>query len=819
MLSLLQDLRYAWRMLARNPGFAIVAVLTLGLGIGANTAIFSVVNALLLRALPVKDPHQLVTLAVHHGRELPHGLSYPDYRDYRDQEQIFSDLAAYDTAFVSLTAGTQAERIRVQRVTDNFFSLLGVRAAHGRTLIPGEARAYQAGRVIVLSYRYWQGRFGGDPFIIGKTVVLNARPFDVVGVTQEIFPATVDLLEIDGFIPLTILSQSRPEERRVFEDRTAHNFRVIGRLQPGVSLREARVALAVQARRLEQEYPDSNKGVAVLAYPESMGRLEPAAAAYLPPVAAVFMALVGLVLLIACANVANLLLARAIGRRKEMAIRLALGAGRVRLIQQLLTESVLLALLGGGTGLLMALWATDLLSSMRLPGDLHVAMDLPLDRQVFAFTFVTAVLTGIISGLTPALLSARRDVNENLKEGSRGTGSSPGRSYLSRILVVSQVAVSMLLLVCAGLFLQAMWRASQMDLGIRLDHHLMFSMDIGSLGYDEGRGRIFYQELMERIRSLPGVRSASMARSVPFAFRQEGTWVFAEGHVSRKEEGKLSVLFNCVGTDYFRTVGTPIVSGRAFTGADSNTSPGVVIVNQALVEQLWPGQNPVGKRLSVVGEDGPFLEVIGVAAQGKYVLLGEKPRGYLYLPLSQEYHPVRTLHIYTIGDPRDLVVAARKEVRALDANLPIYDVQTMEHHIRKGKAFLPLQVATLLVGVFGLIGAALAAIGLYGVISYSVSQRTHEIGVRMALGAQRGEIFWFVARQGMALTLIGIVAGLAGALVGTRALSSLIVGVSPTDPLILGGSALLLAAVALLACFAPARYATRVDPMVALRHE
>jgi predicted permease len=825
MSTLLQDLRYAARMLLKSPGFAAVAVLSLALGIGANTTIFSVVNALLFRPLPVKDAHRLVVLATkdHHG-EFPHGLSYPDYLDYQGQKEVFSDLMAYMPAPVKLSREGHAERIWIEMVTGNYFSMLGVDAIRGRTFLPEEGQTPRAHPVMVLSYGCWQRRFGSDPSVVGKTVSLNGHPFTVVGIAPERFPGTEALFAADAYVPLMALEQMMPGDEDLLNQRDRHAFRVMGHLQPGVSLDQAGKAVSTLARHLEQEYPKTNKGVALTVIPETKARPEPSTVDLIPRIAVVFMALVGLVLLIACANVANLILARAITRQKEIAIRSALGAGRARLIRQLLTESVLLALLGGTAGLLLSLWTTDLLSAIKLPVDAPLRLDLPMDWRVFAFTLLLAFLTGVVSGLAPAFQASRPNLNEALKEGGRRAGVISGRYPLRSILVVSQVAVSLLLLICSGLFIRSLQSAQKIDLGFRTENLLLVSVDVSLQGYDKKRGKLFYQQMVDRVKTLPGVRSASLARLVPLGYESDAIDVFTEERASTAKEARLAIPYNIVGLDYFKTIGTPFLRGRDFTERDGEESaPGVVIINETMARRLWPGQDPIGKRFKVDRTNHLYeMEVIGVVKDSKYVFLYEEPRPFMYFVMSQmpqNYQAPITLHIHTADKPTSFVAAVREQIRTLDANLPIYDVTTMAAHIRDGKAFLPARLGASLVGAFGLLGLVLAVVGIYGVVCYFVAQRTHEIGIRMALGARPRDVLRLVVGQGMILVLIGVAIGLATCFGVTRVLSSLLYGVSATDPATFAGISLLLAGVALLACYIPARRATKVDPMVALRYE
>jgi predicted permease len=550
-----------------------------------------------------------------------------------------------------------------------------------------------------------------------------------------------------------------------------------------------------------------------------MDRLEPGASAFLPPIAAIFMGLVSLVLLIACANVANLLLARAAGRRKEIALRAALGAGRWRIVRQLLTESLLLAVLGGGAGLLLAHWATGVIGSVRIASDLPFDFRFTPDYHVFGFALALAVLAGVVSGLVPAFQAARTDLNEALKEGGRGAGSGAVRQWLRSSLVVAQVAVSLVLLVTAFLFVQSLWNMGSMDLGFRTENRLLLELDLSLRNYDEARGRIFYRDLLERLRALPGVRSATLAQYLPISLNNDSTKVIPEGQVETAGEPLRPMGYNVVQTDYFKTMGMPIVEGREFTPDDIREGRDVVIVNQVLAERLWPGQTPIGKRLSVTTDKGPFLEVVGVARKAIYNLPGERPRGFLYLPFSWRYDASQIIQIHTEGDPLERLPAVRNEIQSLDSELALFEVRSMEEHIRHGKGSMLLGVASGLAGSFGLIGMMLAAIGLYGVIAYSVSQRRHEIGIRMALGASPGGILRMVVSQCAALTFIGAGLGLAGALALTRTFGFLLVGVSPGDPWTLASVCLVLIGVAVLSTAVPAWRAMRVEPMVVLRYE
>ncbi|HSB07967.1 MAG TPA: ABC transporter permease [Blastocatellia bacterium] len=823
MGNTLRDLRYSIRSLGKNPGFAAVAVLTLALGIGVNSAVFSIVNAYLFRPLPVKDPEQLVVVATKDNTlEFPYEVSYPNYEDIRDRTEVFSDVVAFQNGVVSMSADDRAERVWVEWVTGNYFSMLGVEAAIGRTFAPEEGKITASQPVVVVSHAYWKSRFGASPAAVGKTVKLNGHPLTIIGVLPESFTGTESILKLDMYLPLGLEDQLEPASAGWLKNRNDTGLRVMGRLKPGASLEQARAAVGVLASQLQQEYPVTNKGVSFFAALETNARPVISIADSIPRIAGVFSALVALVLLIACANVANLTLARATARQKEIAIRLALGASRARIIRLMLSESMVLSFLGGCGGLVLALWATDWLASIRVSTDAPVNFNLRPDWRVLAFSVLVALVAGLVSGVAPAFQTSRPNLNESLKEGGRGAGGGSTRHRIRNLLVVSQVAVSLLVLICAGLFTQSAKNAERIDLGFRTENLAMMSMDLGPQGYDKERGRQFYKQLAERVRALPGVSTVALARDTQLGYNNHTEEIVPEGRTPTPEEGRTSVFFNVVSPDYFETVGTSLLAGREFTERDNESAPGVAVVNEAMARRFWTGSDSIdgalGKRFRV-GRDGPNVQVVGVARDSKYVFLGEESRSFFYTPFAQRYRSDMTLFIHSAGDPASVIAAARQVVTDIDRDLPVYDAKTMTTHLRDGIALLFVRMGAKLAGGFGLLGLVLALVGIYGVVTYSVTQRTHEIGIRVALGANRSDVLKLVLGQGFILTLAGVAIGLAGALAVTRVMSSLLYGVSTTDPLTFALVPVLLTVVALAASFIPARRAMRVDPMIALRYE
>ena len=819
METLWQDLKFGARALIKNPGFTAVAIITLALGIGVNSTVFSIVNAYLFRPLPVKDPHQLVAMGTKDNTmEIPYELSFPNYTDLRDRSEVFSDVIAYENDAFNLAVDNQAERTFAELVTGNYFSMLGVDAVIGRTFTAEEGRVPGAQPVVVLSYPYWQRRFGGQESVIGRTVKLNGIPFTIIGAAPQSFKGTESVLALDLYVPLGTKDRLYPRTGGRFDNRGDSEFRVLGRLKPGVTLDQARAAVNVLASQLEQEYPLTNKGLTFAMELETHSRPVISIAESVPRIAGVFMALVALVLLIACANVANLMLARAAARQKELAIRIALGASRARVVRLLLSESILLAIAGGLVGWLLSFWAIDWLAHIKLSTDAPIRFDIGADWRVQLFSLGIAIVTGFIAGLAPALQTSHPNLNEILKEGGRSSAAS-GRHRIRSFLVVGQVAVSLLVLICAGLFIQSARNAEKIDIGFRTQNLSMASMDPEAQGYDETRGRQFYKQLTDRVRTLPGVLDASVASGTPLGYNNSSMEVYFEGRAAgRPEEDRTAVFCNTVGAGYFQTMGTTLLRGREFTDRDNTSSLRVVVINETMARRYWPEQEAIGKRFAVHRE-GPYLEVVGIARDSKYMFIGEDPRAFFYLPFEQNYRGEMTLFVHSAGNDAGAIASIRQVVRDLDGDLPIYDAKTMISHLRDGLALLFVRLGARLATTFGLLGLVLAMVGVYGVVSYSVSQRIHEIGIRVALGANSADVLKLVIRQGLSLTMAGVAIGLLAALAVTRVLGSLLYGVSATDPLTFVVIALILTGVALAASFIPARRALKVDPMVALRYE
>jgi predicted permease len=820
MENLWNDLCYAGRMLIKSPGFSIVAVLALGLAIGANTSIFSLFNGVMWRPLPVKDPQQLVVVATkQRGLDFPIPLSYPDFQDYRQLKAVFSDMIGYVPDPVNLQAGGRPTRAWAELVTGNYFSMLGLEAVRGRTFAADEGWVPGKDALIVLSYKYWQTQFGGNPDIVGRSVQVNRHPFTIIGVAPERYHGAYYFLEPDFYIPVTTMSLLDPKSADDLNKRGATYLRVLARLQPGMTPTQALAAAQPTDRRLAQEFPESHKDMSLLVIPELNARPEPGLGAFMSKAVWVFMSLAGLVLLIACANVANLILARANGRRKELAMRFALGASRGRMIRQLLTESVLLALCGGIAGLVFARWAAMALMSIRIPTDLPLHLfDLRVDWRVFAFSFLVALITGIVAGLMPALQAHRTDLADTLKVGGRSGGGSTGHHRFRNALVVAQVAVSLLLLACAGFFIRSFQNSANVDMGFRVDHTLMMSVDLGLQGYSEERGQQFYKQISDRVKSLPGVRDASFAAYIPMGYENDIVNVYPDGQPVDNKSSAETSFNNQVQPDYFRAVGVHVIKGREFTEADSATAPKVAIVNETFANKIWPGQDPTGK-IFRTEKDGPAIQVVGLTRTGKYTFLYETPQLFVYFPVAQRYVAAATLMVYSQDDPLRLVGPVRDQIQQLDGSLPVFDVNTMEAHVEYGKPLLPARLGAMLVGAFGMLGLVLATVGVYGVVSYSVSQRTHEIGIRSALGAQRRNVLGMVLKQGMTMALIGTAIGIVLAFLLFRGLHSVLYGVASTDLVTLAAVSSLLLAIAFVASYIPALRATQVDPVVALREQ
>jgi predicted permease len=818
MGTLWQDLRFGVRMLLKKPGFTIVAVFTLALGIGANSAIFSLVNGLLLRPLPYKDSDRLVVIWTHSpGANVAQDWPSPgQFSAIKSQNSVFEELAIAQGTSVNMTGRAEPERLGVIRTSSPLFSMLGAKPLLGRVFLPQEDAPGQPPAVI-LSYGLWQRRFGADTNIIGQSLTLNGKSYTVVGVmpsdfflNKEVMPTVGGVEQADLLLPLPLSA----EEMSVQGD---ENYNVMARLKPGVSIPQAQAELNLVVRQLQQQHPDD--------YPPSRAfslSVRPLLEQVVGDVRTALLVLlgaVGCVLLIACANVANLLLAWSAGREKEIAIRTAIGAARWRLIRQLLTESVLLSLMGGALGLLIAVWGLEGLRWLN-PGNIPRLQEVGMDGRMLAFTCGVAMLTGILFGLAPALRSSHIDLNQTLKEGGRSLVGS-GHQRLRSMLVVVEIALSLILLIGAGLLIRSFMRVQQVEPGFAPRNVVTLRLSVTGTNYaEEPRRLIFYQQLWERIRRLPGVEAAGGATVLPLSGGIGWGGVEIEGYdASASGQTAIQSDIRIATTGYFEAMKIPLINGRFFTEQDTKDSLKVVVVDENMARKYWPDANPVGKRirLGTADDDAPWLTVVGVVGSVKQYALDTESRVALYAPHSQ--NPASTMNVAarTTTDPLSLVAAITKEARSLDPNVPIYDVKTMEQRLSESLA--RRRFAMFALGLFAVVAMLLAIIGIYGVMSYSVAQRTREIGIRVALGAQTLDVLKMVVGQGMLLAIIGVCIGLLGALGVTRVMASLLFGVSAIDLTTFAGITLLLLAVALLACLIPARKATRVDPMVALRYE
>jgi predicted permease len=815
MTSLWQDVRYSLRAIRKTPGFAALAILTLALGIGANTTIFSWINSALLNPVPgLANPSEVVSMTLSKPGDNPFPFTYPDIEAMRDGQQSFTGIAACGFAQLSLSGKDKAERVWGMVASANYFDVLGVRPILGRGFLPAEDQKPGGAPVAVISYRLWQSHFGGTPDIVGQAIEINQHPYTIVGVTPSVFQGSQTGVRTDIWVPIMMHAQVNPLGDLLHDH---HQFWLLafGRLKPGVVLTQAQEEMTLRLKREAKNYPEEHKGHdSVTVYP--LWRNPYGLNQFLSTLLPALMSIAGLVLLLACVNVANLMLVRSVGRRREIAIRMSLGASRWPLVRQLLVESLLLALAGGAVALLITSWtAGTLMKFLPVTEDIPLSLSIEADRTVLLAALVISVLTGVIFGILPALRSSGIAPVAVLKEDTGNASSGRSKARLTNGLVVAQISLSLLLLISAGLFIRSFLSAQQINPGFNPHNVLIASYDLFTAGYSEASGVEFDRQLVAKLQALPGMQSVALSDRVPLGFGGGSTSVKPAGYVSQANES-METPVAIITPNYFQTMQIPILKGRDFTLQDAKSSQRAVIVSEAFVNRYWPQQEALGKQLY---SDLPkeWFTVVGVARDLKVSSLNEKPTPFLYLPLYQVYKSTIIINARVAGDPLTFGRTVDQAIHELNADLVVFDVTTLE--LREQFASFGQRVAGTFVGAFGLLALVLAAVGIYGVTAYTTRQRTHEIGLRIALGASKDDILRLVLGHGLRLTLTGVALGLAASFALTRYLASMLLGVTSTDALTFSGVAILLCAVALFASFIPALRAMRVDPMVALRHQ
>jgi predicted permease len=810
-----QDLRFAARMLRKNPSFTTVAVLTLALGIAANTTVLSWISATLLNPIPgVAHTSDLVT--VMRGDRTDHPtppFSYPDLRDLSERTQTFSGLLGYHDDYMSLTGVAKPERIYGALTTANYFDVLGVHPILGRAFLPEEGTLRAGAAVIVIGYAVWQNHFAGDPQIVGKTIQINRHPYTVVGVAPRDFTGCAPGLRTELWIPVSmdrdVWGFNRPDYRGIFW------LNVLGKLRPGVTKNQAQAELNLLMRGIAERFPEDHRDSPNEISLDPLWRSPFGINGYLYKILPMLLGLAGVLLLLACANVASLLLVRSVGRRREIAIRLGMGASRKQIIRQFLIESLLLGLLGGTAAIAITVWTSRSIVAFFPPSSLPLTHDAHIDQRVLFVTIAVSILAAIIFGIFPALRSSSLPVQSVLKEEATSVSLTLHKSRLLSGLVVAQISLSLVLLVCAGLFTRSLQKAQQSDPGFEASHLLLTSYELSPAGYTRATGAAFDRQVLDRLSALPGVESVTLADFSPLSFSIHSDYLQIEGYVPQPYES-MEISRAIVGPNYFRTLRTSVISGREFTAADTAESQLVAVVNQAFVDRYWPGANALGKQVT---DGGDRFTVVGVARNAKYRLLTSPTEPVIYLPNYQAYSPTHdtTIHLRTTGDPRTMASSVEETIHQLNPELPLFNVNPLSVTMQLGTLFG--RVAATFAASFGFLAMVLAAVGVYGVVAYTTRQRAREVGIRMALGAEKGDIYRLVLGQGFRLTLAGLVVGTALGLAFTRLLKAQLFGVRETDAITFASVGLLLAVVALLACHIPARRATRVDPMVALRYE
>ncbi len=821
MGSLWQDLWYGARMLRKNVGFTAIAILTLALGIGANTAIFSIVDWVLLRPLAISHPERMTFLTIQQKARNSNGFSFPDFDDIRKETaDSFSDVAAFDIGQDGLTADGKTQPILTGYVSGNFFRMIGITPYLGRFILPSEGAVAGADPVIVLSYAAWQTRFGGDPLVVGKSAAVNGTPVTIVGVAPKGFQGPSAAFDFQAYLPIGMqmrtLGAGRPADS--LTNREARSMLLFARLKDGVSLEQAGSALKVVSQRLAQEYPKADGGAVF-----HLWKLGPAgpnsdpAGSPIPTLAALFLGLSFLVLVLACLNVANMLLVRAAARGREMAVRAALGAARSRLIRQLLAESLLLAGMGCVAGIGVGLLASNAMSSVNMGISIPFVLDFHFDWRVFAFAFGMALVTGILAGIVPAMRASRVNLSEMLHEGNRS--STNRRQWVRSALVATQVAGSLALLVVAGLFTRSLGSMHMSDLGFDPQHVMNFTMDPHEIGYTDAQSKEFYSQLLARIGSIPGVQFASLSATVPMGDVSLGGPIDIEGHPSTSGQPRASATDNYVSPQYFDVMRIPLLRGRAFNDGDKQNSQHVAIINEKMSQLYWHGEDPIGRRFTMTDGGKDIVEVVGIVRNSKDSGLSDAPEAFFYVPITQHEATLATLQIRAAGAAESVAPETVKTVQAIAPTMPVYGVETMSQALKGIGGLFLFKAGAVLAGALGMLGLILATVGVYGVVSYTAAQRTREIGIRMALGAQPGQVLAMVCKQGMIIICAGLAIGLGAALAIGRVVGSFLMGVTGTDPITYASVTAVLMLIGITACYVPARRAASLDPTEALRHE